>query len=512
MNKKAKRLLKAAAFVLPFILGTISYIQLYDNGLFNAMYSSIRLYLIDFDGDPANVSTIMQIARWTAPLMTATALLAALSGFFKHIGGAWHVLHGDAVALHGDSRYIEILSSALGRRGISGDSTLGRKAAQHIVSFNDESDMLMCIQNGKNTFFGDAKTVYICTDKLVRANYTNKNIILCNLAENCARKYWADYPLSVSSSSHRILLIGSGSFAQELLNQALVQNIFSSHGGIRYDIFGDFGEYRAIHTELGSIAELGRQADGRDSLFFHSESWECSQPLIEQADRIILADDSDMNNIRILNLLTRYCCVRNIHIRASSSYALGELWNTDGCSITVFGTDKELCTPEIIMDDTSLKAAQIIHARYFSQYACNARSVQCDHSGTGCLNCESMLSDWRSLSNFTRYSNVAQADHINVKMAVLLGDKYAADQDAASHALEKLDTMSADERSELERIEHIRWERYHFLNNWSYAPVRNNVRKKHNLLVPFDELPESEQRKDISPWYTAAEIYKNVER
>lgn len=36
--------------------------------------------------------------------------------------------------------------------------------------------------------------------------------------------------------------------------------------------------------------------------------------------------------------------------------------------------------------------------------------------------------------------------------------------------------------------------------------------KKHNLLVPFDELPESEQRKDISPWYTAAEIYKNVER
>ena len=31
---------------------------------------------------------------------------------------------------------------------------------------------------------------------------------------------------------------------------------------------------------------------------------------------------------------------------------------------------------------------------------------------------------------------------------------------------------------------------------YSYAPVRNDLAKQHNCLVPFDDLPESEKEKD----------------
>ena len=46
----------------------------------------------------------------------------------------------------------------------------------------------------------------------------------------------------------------------------------------------------------------------------------------------------------------------------------------------------------------------------------------------------------------------------------------------------------------------MRWMRFHMLNNWQYAPVRNNARRLHPLLVPFDALDEADQIKDDYAW------------
>ena len=35
-----------------------------------------------------------------------------------------------------------------------------------------------------------------------------------------------------------------------------------------------------------------------------------------------------------------------------------------------------------------------------------------------------------------------------------------------------------------------------YYNRWSYVKERDNANRKHHLLVPFDELPQSEKEKD----------------
>ena len=42
--------------------------------------------------------------------------------------------------------------------------------------------------------------------------------------------------------------------------------------------------------------------------------------------------------------------------------------------------------------------------------------------------------------------------------------------------------------------------RFHQLYNWTYAPQRDNAMRRHHLILPYEELSETEQRKDAYAW------------
>lgn len=83
---------------------------------------------------------------------------------------------------------------------------------------------------------------------------------------------------------------------------------------------------------------------------------------------------------------------------------------------------------------------------------------------------------WEALDGFTRGSNVSSADYMYVTDRLIE------------------EGMSEEKLAELE---HIRWCRYHYLNNWRYAPATDKSRRLHNCLIPFDALSEEEKRKDM---------------
>ena len=103
---------------------------------------------------------------------------------------------------------------------------------------------------------------------------------------------------------------------------------------------------------------------------------------------------------------------------------------------------------------------------------------------------------------------MAQADHIPVKIQILLGDDFRSVENAGEQAARVYDGLSEQERFRLMETEHVRWMRYHIMNNWRYAPVRSNEKKQHPLLVPFQQLDLENQLKDEAAWKNAFSLYR----
>jgi hypothetical protein len=116
---------------------------------------------------------------------------------------------------------------------------------------------------------------------------------------------------------------------------------------------------------------------------------------------------------------------------------------------------ERLSAKEIIIKESLIENARRLHGNYAAKYP--------------------DMKPWEELSGFLKRSNISAADFADV-------------------IRRRKEEGKTDE--ELAELEHIRWCRFHWLNNWSYAEKRDNSRKKHNMLIPYSELSEEEKQKD----------------
>ena len=117
------------------------------------------------------------------------------------------------------------------------------------------------------------------------------------------------------------------------------------------------------------------------------------------------------------------------------------------------------------------------------------------------------LPAWDALGSFLRRSNLASADHLFMKERILLKEDAGASQDFAK-AAEIYASLSDEEKDKCRRIEHERWCRFHYLNNWAFGPIRDNAARIHPLLKPFDELSPEDQAKDDYAWELLSQAAK----
>ena len=99
--------------------------------------------------------------------------------------------------------------------------------------------------------------------------------------------------------------------------------------------------------------------------------------------------------------------------------------------------------------------------------------------------------EWSRLDGFTRYSNVSAADYHEMRLRMLDTLGWPADGEK----------LSAAQLEYLAELEHIRWCRYHYLNNWRWGKPENGARKDpakriHADLIPYGELSDQEKQKD----------------
>ena len=294
-------------------------------------------------------------------------------------------------------------------------------------------------------------------------------------ANALARCYWQAHPLR--ASENRIVLIGSGCAAEALLERALLTNVYPSGRQIEYHCFSYGERFAGLHREL--VSSLSEDGDDGDRLCFHAEDWTQNETLLRQADRVILCYAGDGENLCAYEELRRCFVLRGaVHLRLSE--------RVEG--LPAFGALEEILTRENVVRGELDRRAILLNDIY-NRSAPSPRA-------------------WRDLSPFQRRSNIAAADHLPVKVRILLGEDAGTEPTPEDCRLagERYAALDAAARERLRETEHRRWLRFHRMYNWREAAQRDNEERLHPLLVPYAELAEEERKKDDYPWLLLTEL------
>lgn len=309
--------------------------------------------------------------------------------------------------------------------------------------------------------------VYCMTD--VRADDLPANVHLFSRTEALGRSYWREHPLSKNEQC--VALLGCGEAGSALLERAILTNVLPDRTGVEYHVFDDSAHFAALHGEI--VRAMAPDNIDEDRLIFHAEDWREALDVLARADRIILCWDDDAENLAVSEAMRTWLSLPGeIHLRLHEPVP----------PLRSFGERERVITPELVMKAALDRQAVLINDLY------NRGSA-------------SPVS-WEAMGWFLRQSNIAAADHLMVKIRYLLDDDSLTDFSPAlcRRAWERLQAIRNDEADTLQRAEHRRWMRFHWLYNWQYASARDNARRLHPLLVPYDALAPAERSKDMTPW------------
>ena len=461
-----KQIPKLLVFCVPLLLGAGGLILVEGEPVLHSLFQCICMYTLNYQDPPPNL--LVELARWTAPLATASGIFLAFAKVRQKLRSFVRYLRGNSVAVYGPAETRAALLTRLGRRGIDGGEGQTVVRAQNCLLLGGEEENFSFY--GRNREKLSTCTVYLQCSTLPAQSVSDPGLRLFCPEETAARLFWKQrclYQTSVQCGHRmRLVFLGFGKLGEKLLTYALQNNIFDPSQHIEYHIFGDDAGFSAIHTGLASIS---------DPVIFHGEPWYESLPLLQEAQMIaVLTQQEQPALIQQLLLSTTIC---TIDVFAAGEGEL-ELLAGQG-RLRLFRWKQEAWDPIHIFGDTLFDRAKRINLRYAHLY-----------SGVP-ENEEAKEAEWKKLDGFTRYSNVSAADYHEVRLKMLAALGWPTDPDR----------ISPEEMELLSELEHIRWCRYHYLNNWKRGVPENGARKDsarriHTDLIPYEELTEGDKKKD----------------
>lgn len=523
--------------VMSLSFGLFGYLEA-GYSFYDALLAAIYRLFGSSDLTPSN--PLIEAARWLSFLFSAGIIYGLLE---RIVSASYNALilsrkakDPKTIAIHGDSIYASYLAKQMGRRAIHTDNKLSLNAHRHVLLFKNNDDALLYLSKHFAGAKG-SKQVFVRLEGIHQFLAQDENTSIFSIADMCAQEYWSrNYIIS----PQKVVIIGSGLIAENLLRQALLVNLFSIKNGIDYVAIGDFEQFKNTHT---SLEEIFRESD--DTLTFPGDSWYEHVQELRTANRIILCDEDDDKNLQTLSSLLTLGIPQHIsnasaheqvinedveasetargtreynranHIDSSKPIAIHlttehliDFIYSD-CKlreyVDVFGTNESLITAEMILDESSRKQGKKQDISYRKR---NRSSIDCckdcpNAEGSDydiCLACGDFQEAWHNYDEFTRQSNYALADHVPQKVRLL---KRAGIYDKGRDAYYSL---SQEVRDELQCIEHKRWNRFHYLNNWKYGKDgKDPIEKTHHYLTSYENLPRNIKDYDADPYLALLE-------
>ncbi|MCI9123228.1 MAG: hypothetical protein HFH35_03970 [Eubacterium sp.] len=304
-------------------------------------------------------------------------------------------------------------------------------------------------------------------------DHLSGNIRFFHSYDCCARQYWRSRPLC--GHEKQIVILGFGNYGRCILERAILTNVISVDQHVAYHIFGDAKEFLVMHRYLHKVFSLDEESETMDSLFFHNECWEMHYAVLEQADRIIICTDDEPEGWSIFwHLHKYYRLTGQIHLHS----------NRKAPGVAYFGTNEEIYTPNQIMRTALNQAAVTINEIF-------------------CRSVSYPTLSWEQLDDFHRESKISAADHLLMKIRILLKDETITELTPATveKAYKKYCESKKDPAVQdwYRRLDHLRWLRFYTFYNWTYGAMRHDGQRQHPMLCAYDQLtPEQKKERDAA--------------
>ena len=199
----------------------------------DALYQSICMYAMGYQETPPNL--VVELARWTAPLATASGVLLAFVKVRDSLRRYARYLRGNSVAVYGPKERREALMDRLKEREIDAGEGWNLVLAQNYLLLGSEKENFDFYERNRSRLA--QRTVYLETSTLPAQSVSDPGLRLFGSEETAARLFWKQrcpYELSVQNG-HRLRLVlsdsgrwGNGCFPMRCRTIFLIQTSASS--------------------------------------------------------------------------------------------------------------------------------------------------------------------------------------------------------------------------------------------------------------------------------------------
>ena len=495
MSKRLTRIVLVILALVPFAVGVAGYLAA-GEPLNDALYGALALYYVNPVSDAHNAA--IEFARWTGPLVLATAILCIISQYgtrflFNMLG-----LRRNAVALYtppeaaasrksrdrtqGKKRLREIWAASCGNLIIS-------TARRHVIALGTDQESLRFYHEHRAQLRGSE--IYIAVSDLEYGLMTAASlqddderggVMFFDVYGTVAHDLWlnrirlweqrAEEP---KKAPVRILIIGEGRLTESVLEQGLLLNLLSMRQKVLYTVAGDHELFVRSHggeTEWTADSPAFPLGNCDKVSFVSAEGFWDTAP---DADIIIVAEEVSPAKLQAIGAVNRHARIYYYAPENDSPIACTVLpMEPFGSQDILFNAD-EICRPEHV------QAAKLLHHNNFAVDELTDPLQPSSDPDDSVL-----LREWRDLDNFTQWSNIASVDFQREMITIL-----------RAHDTElRYDRPSAEEIGEME---HIRWCRLHYLNYWSYDPEgsgRDEQKRTHPRLCQFKDLDGDSKSKN----------------
>ena len=542
-----------------------------DYSVLNSIYSTIRLFTLDTDQvfneeglKYVNYPLTIEIARWSAVAYIMSTILKLVMNFFdQSVQKFIYRLFGNHIVIFGLNKKTEILAKSLLKKkkkkhkvliiqenndwnseelkekgaiilkgNLLEESTFKKAAihkAKYLIALHDKDAVSLDIIHSVHQFlkvrgnrtipFYIQQNHYLTQslfdsieEKVSNTKGTNLELHPVSLHSLIARQLLDKHPLYLgyeerakdpNGNPFHLLFIGFGLTGQQIAIQAIQRAHFKNNQPLHITVV----DREARKIEQQWLETIPRLNDCVKVNFIKKdiEDHNIGNYINEHNTKVthiyICLDQDEQDTIQGIRLhqQTKEIPIF-IKLQGSQHFANWLHEDSNFTHLYRFGAWEEVLTEEMVINEELDEMAKKVHEFY--------------------LNSRPGGKPWTKLSLFLKNSNRAQVDHLETKL-FLLGLSIT---DTDSHNLLEDDDFQEKISSEFEldmlaKIEHQRWNVFHFMNGWDTLPIdqfegnhRDTSKKLHGCLVPWEELPKVSEKAGYNFWNDDRNTVKSMNK